>query len=348
MLNILVMGAGAIGCFIGGHLAAAGHRVTLIGLSALIPKITADGLTLRWPNRPAHTVFPATANMVVDPEIPYDFILLTTKSPDTMTAARQLTSLPLAASKTYFISFQNGIGNEEQLAQLFGPQQVMAGTLTIPISVPELGVIEVSKAKGGLGVAPLADGQPVNVLADALNRAGLPTVTYTDYRAMKWSKLLLNIINNASSAILNWTPGQIIARPDLFNLEIKAMRECVAVIKAEGLKPVKLPGYPANWLARLVAARWLPMPVTRAVLRPFMVSGRGTKMPSLQIDLAAGQAVSEVGVLNGAIVQAGREVGIPTPVNQALTRILSGLFSGELAREDYQNQPEKLLQAAQQ
>ena len=345
MLNILVMGAGAIGCFIGGHLAAAGHRVTLIGLSALIPKIAADGLTLRWPNRPETTVFPSTATRVVDPETPYDVILLTTKSPDTATAAGELTSLPLAAHKTFFISFQNGIGNEEQLVRLFGQQQVMAGTLTIPISVPELGVIEVSKAKGGLGVAPLAEGQPVNLLADALNQAGLPTVTYANYQAMKWSKLLLNIINNASSAILNEPPADIIANPDLFDLEIQALREGVAVMKAQGLKPVKLPGYPANWLARLVTARWLPMAVTRSILRPFMVSGRGTKMPSLQIDLAAGYTTSEVGVLNGAIVEAGKKFGIPTPANQALTQILSGLFSGELAWADYQHQPEKLLQA---
>jgi 2-dehydropantoate 2-reductase len=339
------MGAGAIGCFIGGHLATTGHRVTLVGLTALIPKIAKDGLTLRWPNQPAKTIFPNATNTLVEPETPYDFILLTTKSPDTLTAAKQLTTLPLADDKTHFISFQNGIGNEEKLVELFGRPQVMAGTLTIPISVPELGVIAVSKAKGGLGVAPLSDGQPVNLLADALNQAGLPTVTYPDYQAMKWSKLLLNIINNASSAILNWTPAQIIAHPDLFDLEIQALREGVAVMKALGLKPVKLPAYPVNWLARLVAARWLPMAVTRSILRPFMVSGRGTKMPSLQIDLAAGQPVSEVGVLNGAIVEAGEKLGIATPVNQTLTDILSGLVSGELAWPDYQNQPKKLLEA---
>jgi 2-dehydropantoate 2-reductase len=343
MLNILVMGAGAVGCFIGGHLAAAGHRVTLVGLSALIPKIAADGLTLRWPDRPPKTIFPGTATTVVDPETPYDFILLTTKSPDTSTAASQLATLPLAANKTFFISFQNGIGNEEKLVELFGKQQVMAGTVTIPISVPGLGVIEVSKAKGGLGVAPLVDGQPLSLLADALNRAGLPTVIYPDYQAMKWSKLLLNIINNVSSAILNQPPAEIIANPDLFNLEIEALHEGVAVMKAQGLKPVKLPGYPVNWLAWLVSARWLPLPFTRAILRPFMISGRGTKMPSLQIDLAAGQTVSEVGVLNGAIVEAGKELGVATPINQALTRILTGLVSGELAWADYQHHPGKLL-----
>jgi 2-dehydropantoate 2-reductase len=162
---------------------------------------------------------------------------------------------------------------------------------------------------------------------------------------MKWSKLLLNIINNATSAILNMPPVDIIANPRLFDLEIEALREGLAVMKAQGIKPVSLPGYPVVWLARLLSARWLPMAATRAILRPFMVSGRGTKMPSLQIDLANNQPISEVGVLNGSIVAAGEKTGIPTPANRALTDILSGIVSDDLAWEDYQRQPEKLLAA---
>jgi 2-dehydropantoate 2-reductase len=183
-----------------------------------------------------------------------------------------------------------------------------------------------------------------STLAEALNRAGLPTVIYDDYKAMKWSKLLLNIVNNASCAILNQTPAQIIARPDLFDLEIKALQEGVAVMRAQGIQAVKLPGYPVNWLAWLVSARWLPLAVKRAILRPFMLSGRGTKMPSLYLDLAAGRPTSEIGVLNGAIVEVGKELGIATPVNQALTEVLSGLVSGRLARAEYQNQPERLIE----
>jgi 2-dehydropantoate 2-reductase len=343
MLNILVMGAGAVGCFIGGHLAAAGHKVTLIGLSDLIPKIAADGLALRWPEQPDKIVYPETGTTVEIPDTPYDFVLLLVKSPDTATAAQLL--VPLANEKTYFISFQNGIGNEEKLVELFGETKVLSGTLTIPISVPELGAIAVSKAKGGLGVAPLAEGQPVAVLADALNEGGLFTQTYAAYQDMKWSKLLLNIINNASSAILNMPPVDIIADPRLFDLEIEALREGLAVMKAQGIKPISLPGYPVVWLARLLSARWLPLPATRAILRPFMVSGRGTKMPSLQIDLANNQPISEVGVLNGSIAAAGQKTGIPTPANQALTDILNGIVAGDLAWEDYQRQPEKLLAA---
>jgi ketopantoate reductase len=68
-------------------------------------------------------------------------------------------------------------------------------------------------------------------------------------------------------------------------------------------------------------------------------------MPSLHTDLAGGRSTSEIGVLNGAIVEAGQKFGVATPVNQALTEILSGLVSGQIKWAEYQNQPKKLIEA---
>lgn len=340
-MKILVMGAGAIGCFVGGCLAGDGQQVTLVGRPALMQKIAAEGVTLRQPGHHPQTVFPAAAT-AVPLDSSFDFILLTVKAPDTLQAIKDLSGLN---HETYVVSLQNGIGNEEQLARAFGPERVIAGTITIPIQAPEPGVIEVSKAKGGLGLATLHPGQPVEVLAGVLNQAGLTTQVYADYRAMKWSKLLLNIVTNASSAILNLPPAAVIARPELFDLEIRALQEGVAVMQAQHICAVKLPGYPVDWLARLLAARWLPLAVSRALLRPAMASGRGTKMPSLQIDLAAGRSTSEINVLNGAIVEAGQKYGVPTPVNQAFTQILSELVAGRQEWAKYQNQPERLVKA---
>ncbi len=341
-MKILVMGAGAIGSFVGGHLAAGGQDVTLLGRAPLMQKIASEGLALRWPNRPDQTVFPQTIAHL-PPKLDFDFILLTVKSPDTAGAITQLAAVWPADDHPQLVSLQNGIGNEAQLAAAFGPERVIAGTITIPIQSPQPGVIAVSKAKGGLGLAGLHPGQPVERLSEALNQAGLPAQIYADWQAMKWSKLLLNMVNNATSAILNQPPAEIIAQNDLFDLEIEALREAVSIMQAQGLTAVKLPGYAVNWLARLVSARWLPQLLTRAILRPFMVSGRGSKMPSLQIDLAAGRPTSEINVLNGAVVQAGDRLGRATPVNRRLTDTLNGLVSGQLNWAEYQNHPEMIL-----
>jgi 2-dehydropantoate 2-reductase len=343
MLNILIMGAGAIGCFVGGHLAAAGHRVTLVGRARVMEQIAAGGLTIRWPDQPPRRANPATTTSLTNLANGYDVIILTVKAPDTAEVIRQFQAHPALLAKAHLVSLQNGLGNEEQLAAAFGPDQIIAGTITIPIQMPAAALIEVSKAKGGLGLAPMAPGQPLERLAAALTEAGLTTLTYADYQAMKWSKLLLNIVNNATSAILDLPPAQIISNPDLFNLEIRALQEGLAVMQAQGIAAVNLPGYPVRWLARILGAAWLPLPLSRAMLRPAMAGGRGSKMPSLHIDLANGRTDSEIGALNGAIVRAGQVLGIATPVNRVLTDILSRLFAGELAWADYRGQPQKLL-----
>ncbi len=346
-MNILVFGAGAVGSFVGGHLAASGHGVTLLGRPPSMQKIAGDGLTIFWPDRPPVTSSPKTATSLDKLSARYDLILLTVKSPATPTALAQLAGHRSLLDNAYIVSLQNGLGNEEQIAAAFGPAKCIAGTITIPIEMLEPGRLEVSRAKGGLGLAPLDPSQPVKLLASALNQAGLRTLIYADYQAMKWSKLLLNIVNNATSAILDQPPAHIIAHDGLFNLEIGALQEGVKVMKARGIQAVELPGYRVNWLARLVTAWWLPLAAKRAILRPFMQSGRGTKMPSLHLDLASGRSTSEIRALNGAIVQAGQQIGIATPINQTLTTLLTDLVSGKAKRTEYRNQPQKLISAVQ-
>ncbi|RME73811.1 MAG: ketopantoate reductase family protein [Chloroflexi bacterium] len=342
-MNIAVMGAGAIGCFIGGMLSAAGHAVTLIGRPRLMNKIQQDGLTIRRPGKPDLLTRPQTCTTVPD-RGPFEVIFVTVKMPALPAAADELAGL-LEKSAARLVAMQNGVGAEEHLTGRFGAERVVAGTITIPIQVPESGLIEVSKDKGGLGLAAMSAGQSgfVRQLAGTLTQAGLPTRIYPDYRAMKWSKLLLNIVTNASSAILDEPPARIVAHPELFNLEIEALAEGVSVMKAQGIGAVSLPGYPVEWLARLVSAPYLPLSLKRAILRPAMQSGRGSKMPSLHIDLAAGRTTTEIDALNGAIVRAGQSLGLPTPANSTLVEIFHQLASGKTERQAYRGRPDKLL-----
>jgi len=157
---------------------------------------------------------------------------------------------------------------------------------------------------------------------------------------MKWSKLLTNLLANPTSAILDMTAAEIYAHPGLYQLEIEQLRECLAVMKAQGLGVVDLPGTPVRLLA---LATKLPTWLSKPFLSKAAGAGRGAKMPSFHIDLYAGRTRSEVTYLHGAVVRAGEKLGVPTPVNKLLTETLLALAEGRISRDTYAHNPEKFL-----
>jgi 2-dehydropantoate 2-reductase len=118
------------------------------------------------------------------------------------------------------------------------------------------------------------------------------------------------------------------------------LRECLAVMQAQHLEVVDLPGTPVRALA---FATRLPLWLSEPFLTRAAGSGRGAKMPSFHIDLYSGRGQSEVEFLHGAVVRAGEKAGIATPVNKFLTETLITLTRKEIPLEEYANQPEKLL-----
>jgi 2-dehydropantoate 2-reductase len=162
---------------------------------------------------------------------------------------------------------------------------------------------------------------------------------------MKWSKMLTNLLANASSAILDMTAHEIFQVSSLYHMEIRMLKEALAVMKAQGINPVDLPGTPVKMLA--MAAKY-PEFLTKPLMINAVGSGRGRKMPSFHIDLHIGRGKSEVDYLNGAVVRAGQKYGIPTPVNKMLTEILLALTSGEIIMDAYSENPEKLLARLQE
>jgi 2-dehydropantoate 2-reductase len=157
---------------------------------------------------------------------------------------------------------------------------------------------------------------------------------------MKWSKMLTNLIANPTSAILDMTAAEVFANKGLYKIEIDMLRECLAVMKAQNLQVVDLPGTPVRALA---FAASLPMWLSRPLLGRAAGSGRGAKMPSFHIDLHSGRGRSEIDYLHGAVVRAGEKCNVPTPVNKVLTETLLALTNGEIALEEYARQPGKLL-----
>src|SRR5262249_32475507 len=159
---------------------------------------------------------------------------------------------------------------------------------------------------GGVALGPVGPRAPAARIAALFRASALPVRVYPGASAMKWSKLLLNLLANASSAILDSPPAAVAGDPRLFAIERAAFREAVGVMQALRLRPVPLPGYPVPMLVRVMAA---PPAIGRAVLRRALARGRGDKMPSLWRDLENGRRENEVTVLNGAVAREAERLG---------------------------------------
>ncbi|HID34866.1 MAG TPA: ketopantoate reductase family protein, partial [Anaerolineae bacterium] len=280
----------------------------------------------------------------------FDLIILAVKAYHTETAAREIREA--GGEGVALLSMQNGVGNEEALGVILPASPILAGVITTPVEVRGPVHVKVSRPSFHVGLANAREKLPGNKgklagVAALLRDSGFAVTTYDDYRSMKWSKLLMNILANAQSAILGYTPAQIFADPRLGNLELRAWREALAVMRGQGVKPVAVGGYPLPLAAKGVQG--LPLGLMRPIFARFIVGGRGEKMPSLYYDLhPQPRAHSEIDWLHGAVAREGARLGIPTPVNATFTRIMRALLRGEESVDAWAGQPERLLAAVVQ
>jgi 2-dehydropantoate 2-reductase len=268
---------------------------------------------------------------------PFDAAIFALKSFDTGTVLEAI--VPFVQSMPPVICFQNGVENEARLASILGNERVIAGTVTSAVSRRAAGDITLERSRGiGLSsLHPLA-----HTFANAFTDARLNTHLYAHPAAMKWSKMLTNLVGNATSAILDLPPAQVFAHPLLYDLEIRQLRETLRVMRAHGISMVNLPKMPVRWLG--LALQHFHPKLLNSFFRRAVGGGRGEKMPSLYIDLHSGRKQSEVDYLNGAVARYGQAAGIPTPVNTLLCQTLLKLIDGSLPRERFTRQPQALLE----
>jgi len=345
-LKVLIFGAGAIGTYIGGSLVLAGHQVVFIERQKNANELRERGLRLdltrdeRRNTKDAYVIEPRSFVVASSLEEalnfgPFDVAIFALKSYDTAAA---LEGMKLFTSKLPpTLCLCNGVDNEQSIANVLGMEKVIYGTVTTAVGRRGPGDIVLEKLRGvGIAAGHLLSEK----LVASFENAYLKSRLYSDAQSMKWSKMLTNLIANPTSAILNMTAAQVLANKELYKLEIDMLCECLAVMKAKNLRVVDPPGTPAKALA---FATKLPLWLSQPLVSRVAGRGRGGKMPSFHIDLHSGRGKSEVEFLHGAIVRAGKEYGIPTPVNELLTNTLISLTKKEIPLEEYANQPDKLL-----
>ena len=337
-MRFLVIGAGAIGSYIGGSLILSGQKVLFLEKAQNAAIIRNQGLRLSFDGQAHHIHMPEVAMTIEDAleHGPFDIAILAVKAYDLADLLDTLSAYRVALPP--ILCLQNGVDSEDQIAAVLGAEKVITGTLTSAISKRGTGSVSVERRRG-MGVAS------THTLSAALvavfNSAGLHARLYPDAAAMKWSKMVTNLLANASAAILDMSPGEILSDARLYRIEIEQMREAFRVMAALRIGVANLPGIPVRFLATLVNR--LPPDVSRIVLARVAGSGRGEKMPSFHIDLHSGRHRSEVDYLNGAVVRHGKAAGVPTPVNRILTDTLTALVTGRLAVESYAHQIDRYL-----
>ncbi len=208
LVKIYIVGRGAVGSYFGDALA----RV---------------GLEVEYAPRSIDDVVPVDA----------DVALVTTKAYDTDSAIESLRKAIRDPGKCVFVTPQNGVGNEEKLAAAFGADNVVAAALTTPVGRDRDGRVNTAN-EGGVALAPVG-AKSYNWLIATFSEAGLTVKVVEDWRALKWSKLALNAVANASCAILNVLPNRLVHFEKIFTLEIRMIREIRAVMQAMKLTPVE-------------------------------------------------------------------------------------------------------------
>ncbi|HEY7604039.1 MAG TPA: 2-dehydropantoate 2-reductase [Gaiellaceae bacterium] len=299
-MKIAVVGAGAMGSIFGAALARGGDEVTFVDVAEpLVDTINAQGVTIvrgdeRTTTKVTATTDPASVGTV-------DAIVFFVKCYHTASAARL--AQPLAGPETIVASLQNGWGNGDVLASAFPPEQVVVGVTYNSGLVVEPGVV-MHPADQPTLVGPFADGDTTRAdrLAGALERAGLATTVETPVRPEIWKKLVLNAATLPTAALTGMNAGALAAHDGMRGLVAETAREAASVAQALGY-PIEADERVETILALLQRA--------------------GPSKASMLQDFEAGRR-TEIDVINGAVVKAAEEHGVPVPLNRSFVALVKG------------------------
>jgi 2-dehydropantoate 2-reductase len=308
-VRIGVFGAGSIGCYLGGRLAAAGADVRFVGRMG--DEVAAHGLTLvdvdgaRTALAAANVAYAADAATLAD----RDVVLVTVKSTDTAEAGRVLAGM--LAPGAIVVSFQNGVSNPEILRAALGTRRVVAGM--VPWNVVRLGAGGFQQTTSGpVGVERAAG----DAFLAALRRTRLPLDVRDDLRGVQWTKLLLNL-NNSVNALAGVPLREELSQRDYRRVFAAAFAEGLATLRVAGVRPVRV-------------GRMLPQLAPAILRRPdalfFRLAAALVKIDpaarSSMLDDLDRRKATEIDFLNGEIVRLGERHGVATPVNRRIVALV--------------------------
>ena len=347
-MQVVVIGAGAVGSFLAWTLASAGHDVALLRRPGRAGTAGVEGgggtaeseRSLRLV-RPDGTTAAVTIT-VGPPSTPPDLIVLAVKMPDLASALDSAAAWP----ESTVLAAENGVGADAQVVLARPDGCILAGSLTTAVGLED-GVIH-RHSTGGIGLATVRSGPQggfeavtAESVATAFRAGGLRAAVLADPQSMRWSKLLANLVGNATSAILDMDPADVYADPRLFAIERRQLRETLAVMRRSGLVVYRLPGADVRGLALAVR---LPARLMRPILRRVVAAGRGGKSPSLRLAVRSG-GPTEVDWLQGGVATAAHALGGRAPVNERLATLVRECSRDPGRAAWFRGRPDRLLDA---
>lgn len=301
-MRIAIVGTGATGSVYAGLLGDAGNEVWAIDRwEAHVSAIREQGLRVSG----------ASGDRVVrvgaatDPrEVgPVDLVVIATKAGDASTAAHA--ALPLLGSDAVVLPIQNGLGSREVVAGVVGSERVIAAVVGgFGASIVEPGHVHhhgMELVRMGECFGPVSE--RVERVAEAWRAAGFTVRTYDDIDQLVWEKLICNVAFSATCAVTGLTIGGVLDDPSAWSVAQACASEAFAVARALGVK-----------LSFADPVVWV---------RDFGRAIPGAR-PSMLLDVLAGRP-SEIDVINGAIPRLAGSLGVPAPVNSALTALVHAI-----------------------
>jgi len=309
-MKIVVMGSGAIGCLYGGLLSIVHPgNVTLVGRTPIIDAIQTHGLKIRGVMGDYSIPIDATEDPSTIENA--DLVLITTKTYDTIRAAQSIKHL--VEKGAYVMLVQNGIGTETLVAESLDTTRVLRATTCMGALMKPPGVVTVTgRGITEIGTKHLENMEMVSKIADLLQEAGFNVRASENIDGVIWTKTIVNCGINPVGALTDMTNGQIHNNMALRHLVIRLVKETAAVAEALGVKLTT--DDPVRYALGTAKA-------TSENVNSMLQDIRNRKR-------------TEIDSITGAVIRIAQELGIETPISEAIYSLVKAIESKYLTDEE--------------
>ncbi len=308
-MKVAVIGAGSMGCMLGGYLQLGGADVTLVvRRKELMDALNEKGLTVRMyeeGDNASNLNIPVKAAVDVKDLGVMDALLVMVKGPDTKAAMDSVKIL--IGDNTKVVTLQNGIGNVDIIKGYVPEDRIYYGCLNMSATMDSPGTISGGLfGSNNIFIGSVTRGKEQKEFGERfceLFRKGGITATYTDDIDREvWYKLLMNIAVNASCGLVRLRGGEAGEDPQFMLLAMDMVKEAIAVAHAIGIE--------------------LDLGYFMAEILPTARKSSGKHYPSMAHDMMISKTKTEIDFINGAVERLGASAGVPTPVNTTISRLV--------------------------